>query len=366
LPAESISPTRIASSSASAPAFRPIPFFLTILILAGTLTAGYYFIVQSIIPPPGIIALFSSATPPGDKIAHVPSPVQAIATVPTQVESPPGHSLKPMHPSPIRAGTPFIVEIGEGLKMNLVYIPAGSFLMGSPQGERDRNSNEEPVTHVTFTEGFWMGETEVTQKQFKAVMRGNNPSFINHDMNLPVDSVHFSDAVEFCNRMTNRLLRETFALGDGRQMGLVFQLPTEAQWEYACRAGTSTEFYYGKTIRTFQVNYNGKNVNRNYIKGEYRGITTPVKTFKPNGWGLYDMHGNVWEWCADWYADHLPGGFVIDPKGPTSGTFRVLRGGSWHDGPWSCRSASRKGHLNDDEIVFFGFRCVAVAVPPAQ
>lgn len=165
--------------------------------------------------------------------------------------------------------------------MNLVHIPAGSYSMGSPLNEQGRNRDEGPMTHITFTQGFWMGQTEVTQKQFHDVM-GYNPSVFTGDMKLPVDNVPFAAAVEFCNRMTNRFLRESFVMENGRRISLVFRLPTEAQWEYACRAGTRTPFSGGNTIPPTLANYNGNYSYQRGPKGIYRGKTTLVKAFPPN------------------------------------------------------------------------------------
>jgi formylglycine-generating enzyme required for sulfatase activity len=186
-----------------------------------------------------------------------------------------------------------------------------------------------------------MAETEVTQAQWRAVM-GTDPSSFKGD-NLPVEQVSWDDAVEFCRKLSS-------------SSGLTVSLPTEAQWEYACRAGTTTPFHFGSTITPDQVNYDGEYPYGNAAEGVYREKTTQVGSFPANAWGLRDTHGNVWEWCADWYASSLPGG--TDPTGPSSGSHRVVRGGSWYSHAQHCRAAFR---LNGDPTAgryTFGFRPV--------
>ncbi|MBQ6615768.1 MAG: SEL1-like repeat protein [Thermoguttaceae bacterium] len=226
-----------------------------------------------------------------------------------------------------------LVKIINGVEFVFRWCPAGTFIMGSPESEKGRDRNE-TQHQVTLSKGFWMMETEVTQKQWKAVM-GNNPSKFNGD-NLPVECVSWNDCQEFC-----------------RKTGL--QLPTEAQWEYACRAGT-TGSYAG-------------NVNNMAWFWDYSDHEThPVGTKKPNAWGLYDMHGNVSEWCQDRYAKFDPSGIVTDPGSvtdsiePKSGSFlRVNRGGSWGDDAWDCRSAQRNRNTPDASGSDLGFRLVSMS-----
>ena len=196
------------------------------------------------------------------------------------------------------AGEMKVITLPGGVQMEMVWCPAGKFMMGSNNGEED----ERPVHDVTLTKGFWMAKTEVTQAQWKSVM-GNNPSRFQGD-DLPVECVSWEDCQEFC-----------------RKTGL--QLPTEAQWEYACRAGSSRP-----------------HAGTGWFSGNSEGKTHPVGQKQPNAWGLYDMHGNVSEWCADWYGDY-PGGAVTEPTGAGSGVNRVLRGGSCRDNASNCRSANR-------------------------
>ncbi|MDR1534954.1 MAG: SUMF1/EgtB/PvdO family nonheme iron enzyme [Planctomycetota bacterium] len=228
---------------------------------------------------------------------------------------------------------------GESLK--LAPIPAGTFSMGSPGSESGRRDDE--VQHeAVISRPFHMGVHEVTQAQWRAVM-GTNPGRFEGDR-LPVEQVSWEDATAFCRRVSELT---------GRRV----RLPTEAEWEYACRAGTGTAFNTGETIGPHQANYNGDHVYGEGAKGAYRQETAEVGSFPGNAWGLHDMHGNVWEWCSDWYGGY-PAGSASDPKGPESGAYRVLRGGGWHSFPWSCRSASRymidPGYRNHG----FGFRVV--------
>jgi sulfatase modifying factor 1 len=219
------------------------------------------------------------------------------------------------------------------LGMRFAWIPSGAFFMGSPNEEEERGDGE--TQHkVTLSRGFFMGVHTVTQKQWRAVI-GNNPSRFKGERNLPVDSVSWNDCQKFIKK-----LRKT----DQK----AYRLPSEAEWEYACRAGTTTPFHYGKTISTDQANFNGGD----YIygprkKGKYRKKTTPVGSFPANSFGCYDMGGNVFEWCQDWYGAY-PQKDVIDPQGPDKGDYRVLRGGSWGSIPRFCRSAFR--HRNQPGI----------------
>ena len=217
-------------------------------------------------------------------------------------------------------------DFTNGIGMKFVWIKPGTFLMGSPKEEAERRYIE--VQHrVTLTKGFYMGIHLVTQEQWKEVM-GNNPSRWKGEKNLPVDSVSWHDCQEFIKKLREK---------DKKQ----YRLPSEAEWEFACRAGTTTPFHFGETISTEQANYNGNQTYGNGKKGVYREKTTPVGSFPANAWGLYDMHGNLREWCQDWEGDY-PQKDVVDPKGPEEkGLFRVLRGGSWCDVPKYCRSASR-------------------------
>ena len=224
--------------------------------------------------------------------------------------------------------------------MKFVWIAPGNFMMGSQKEEKERQANE--TQHkVTLSKGFYMGVYTVTQEEWLAMM-GNNPSYFKGDKNLPVDSVSWNDCQTFI-----KTLREK----DKK----LYRLPTEAEWEFACRAGTKTPFYIGETISTDQANYNGNFTYGTGKKGIYREKTTPVGSFPANAWGLYDMHGNVFEWCQDWYSVY-PEKDIVDPQGPGKGEFRVLRGGSWYVNPVNCRSAYRGGDVPGYRNDFFGLR----------
>jgi formylglycine-generating enzyme required for sulfatase activity len=213
----------------------------------------------------------------------------------------------------------------EGVKLELAWIPPGEFMMGSPASEAQRDAGE-TQHQVTLTKGFWMGKYEVTQRQYRQIMEENPSNFQGDD--LPVESVDWKKAREFCQKA-------------GRKAGVEMRLPTEAEWEYACRAGTRTVFHYGDSLDASLANFNGKYPYGDGKKGENRQKTTPVGSFKPNAWGLFDMHGNVWEWCKDWYGSYASGP-ETDPSGPAAGSGRVLRGGSWINFANNCRSARRE------------------------
>ncbi|MFO0926527.1 MAG: SUMF1/EgtB/PvdO family nonheme iron enzyme [Gemmataceae bacterium] len=242
-----------------------------------------------------------------------------------------------------KAGDLIRVSLGDGVEMTFAWCPPGTFQMGSPEEEEQRD-DDETQHRVTLTQGYWLGIHEVTQAQWKAVM-GNNPSNFKGD-NLPVENVRWDDCQVFCRKL-------------GEKTGKRFRLPTEAEWEYACRAGTTTPFHFGETISTEQANYDGNGTYGRRQTGTYREKTTLVGSFAANAWGLYDMHGNVWEWCQDWHGDY-PSGDIKDPQGESSGTTRVLRGGSWASYPWDCRAATRRRLDPGFRDVYYGCRVVLV------
>jgi formylglycine-generating enzyme required for sulfatase activity len=209
--------------------------------------------------------------------------------------------------------------------MKFVWIKRGSFMMGSPKEEEGRWARE--TQHkVTLTKGFYMGVYAVTQEEWQAVM-GNNPSYFRGEKNLPVNDVSWNDCQEFIKKSREKDKKP-------------YRLPTEAEWEYACRAGTKTPFHFGETISTEQANYNGDFIYGNGVKGIFRKKITPVGSFPANAWGLHDMHGNVVQWCQDWFWEY-PENDVVDPTGPEKGQKRVLRGGASGASPDHCRSAVR-------------------------
>jgi len=229
------------------------------------------------------------------------------------------------------------------LGMKFTWIPPGSFMMGSPKEEKERLPDESQHK-VTLTKGFYMGVYTVTQEQWQAVM-GNNPSHFKGEKNLPVEQVSWNDCQEFIKKLREKDKDKK-----------AYRLPTEAEWEYSCRAGTTTPFHFGETISTDQANYYGEAVYGNGKVGVYRKKTTPVGTFPANAWGLHDMHGNLWQWCQDWYAAEYPKNDVTDPQGPEKGTLRVLRGGSWYSYPEYCRSAFRFRYVPGGRSGIYGCR----------
>ena len=232
----------------------------------------------------------------------------------------------------IRAGEAMTVTLPGGATMQMVWCPPGSFTMGD---DNSGQNEEKPAHRVTLTSGFWMAETEVTQKQWTSVM-GNNPSFCKNGADHPVEMVAWEEAAEFCGRCT--------------RAGVALQLPTEAQWEYACRAGTTGA--YGGTGRLPDMGWYGERVTLG---------SHPVKGKRPNAWGLYDMHGNVWEWCSDWGTGRYSStGSETDPRGPDNGAVHMQRGGGWCDDAEKCRSASRRGMVPNSRYVETGFRPVMV------
>jgi formylglycine-generating enzyme required for sulfatase activity len=232
----------------------------------------------------------------------------------------------------------------------LRWIEPGMFPMGSPDDEPERSDGEGPRHAVTITKGFWLADTACTQALWRAVM-GDNPSWFKGD-ERPVEQVSWNDVEGFLRRL------------EGLLPGALADLPTEAEWEYACRAGTTTPFSFGATITTDQVNYDGNFPYAGGAKGAYRKETVPVKSLPPNPWGLYAMHGNVWEWCADGVRtyDDAP---QVDPRGPEGEEApRVRRGGSWGDYARWVRSAVRFAAPPGDASVYLGFRLCLRSIEP--
>jgi formylglycine-generating enzyme required for sulfatase activity len=242
-----------------------------------------------------------------------------------------------------------LLDVANALPLHMVLIPGDTFRMGSPDDEPEREADEGPQ-HEVAVPTFLMGRYPITQAQYEAVMATNPATQYDTDRfvapNQPVVGVSWDNAVEFCDRLAQQTSRP-------------YRLPSEAEWEYACRAGTATPFYFGKTLTTEVANYAGSYTYADGPKGENRNGTTPVDHFGiANAFGLSDMHGNVWEWCQDPWHDSYQGA-------PTDGsawieggesTSRVLRGGSWNNGPRSCRSASRDYNDPDNRDFLNGFR----------
>ncbi len=241
-----------------------------------------------------------------------------------------------------------------GRPVGFVWIKPGTFLMGSPKMEQERGKNEGPQTLVTIAKGFWMGRHEVTQAEFQLVMGGDRSQFKGES--LPMESVSWFNATNYCRRLS---LREKAA--GHLPPGYWFRLPTEAEWEYACRAGKISAYAFGSSLSSTKANFNGNHPYGGALKGPNVDATTPVGSYPPNAWGLYDMHGNVWEWCLDWYGPY-PGGEVTDPKGPATGFKRVVRGGNWFLMGRYCRSADRMYDFPGSKDASLGFRVVLAQV----
>ena len=259
----------------------------------------------------------------------------------------------------------YVEDLGNGVPLNMVLIPKGHFTMGSPAGELEHTDDEGTQHEVYFPEDFFMGMYPVTQSQWKAVaclppvdpkikLDPDCSRFTGDD--LPVERVNWYEAKEFCDRLSVLTKRN-------------YDLPTEAEWEYACRAGTTTAFYFGETITPDIANYDGNTTYGNGPKGEYREQTTPVGSLKSaNSWGLHDMHGNVWEWCLDhWHDSYVDKPEELKQDGNAAwlssdeSKNRLLRGGSWGLNAKDCRSAVRLLITPDNRYVSVGFRVVCRA-----
>ena len=257
-----------------------------------------------------------------------------------------------------------VLPVGE-----MAYIPPGTFMMGSPLSEAERRSDE-TEHQVTLTRGFWMGKYEVTQGEYLDVL-GSNPSYfrngrapfspgnggaVTNELRHPVESVSWFDATNYCGKLTAR------EVGAGRiPAGWGYRLPTEAEWEYACRGGTTAAFHYGVALREGMANFNiryeyDSTVGTITTSKKPLGRTSDVGSYASNAYGLYDMHGNVWEWCQDWYGPYP--GIATDPVGPNIGSYHVFRGGSWGYGGRYCRSAFRYDYYPDGGSIIIGFRVV--------
>ncbi len=277
-----------------------------------------------------------------------------------------------------------------GVPEGMVLIPAGTFLMGSPESEADR-WDDETQHQVTISKGFWMNQYEVTVGEFrrfvnetgyqteaetsnggyvtiedeweeKADANWKNPYFSQGD-DHPVVLVSWNDALAYCNWLSKEEgLIPAYRINGNEvtwnREANGYRLPTEAEWEYACRAGTTTPFSTGNNITTNQANYNGNYPYNGNVKGEYRWQTTAAGSFAANLWGLYDMHGNVWEWCWDWFEEEYSSENQTDPEGVTSGTRRVIRGGGWFNIGDDMRSASRNSDTPVIRGSHLGFRLV--------
>jgi formylglycine-generating enzyme required for sulfatase activity len=243
-----------------------------------------------------------------------------------------------------------------------VLIKGGTFVMGSPGTEISRQKEESQ--HRVTVNDFYMGKYEVTQQEYREIMNAE-PGDFRGDA-LPVENVTWFEAIRYCNERSKKegLMPAYVMTGSGDALTVRwdksangYRLPTEAEWEYAGRAGTTTPFNTGNNITPGQANYYGTYPYNNAPSGEYRQRTMPVGSFAPNAWGLHDIHGNVWEWCWDGYGEY-PAGEQDNPTGPEKGSFRVNRGGGWNDFGRHLRSAYRAAHSPGNRTFNLGFRVV--------
>ncbi|MDF5732129.1 MAG: formylglycine-generating enzyme family protein [Rhizonema sp. PD38] len=253
----------------------------------------------------------------------------------------------------------FIENLENGVQLEMVAISGGSFMMGSLEDELERRESEGPQ-HIVTVKPFFLGKCPVTQAQWQVVTslpkinRELNPNLSRFKgANLPIEQVSWYDTTEFCDRLS-------------RHTGKLYRLPSEAEWEYACRAGTTTPFHFGETITSELANYNAENTYGAGIKGASREKTTPVGSFPANAFGLYDMHGNVWEWCSDHWHDNYQGaptdGSAWTDENENDNHFWLLRGGSWYNYPGNCRSACRLRYDPGLDDLSIGFRVVCGGV----
>jgi formylglycine-generating enzyme required for sulfatase activity len=236
----------------------------------------------------------------------------------------------------------FIEDLGKDVLLELLVIPSGTFQMGS---SRNNGSPDEQPQHFVTIKSFMMGKHLITQAQWKAVMEKLPPCRFKGD-DLPVERASWENAAKFCQRLSKRTGRE-------------YRLPAETQWEYACRAGTGTPFNFGETLTVEVANFNGEHIFGEEPRGFYRHVTNEAGTFPANAFGLYDMHGNLWEWCEDnWLDDYSSSPRDHSSYQNVKSLYRVVRGGSWHEPPRLCRSASRLRVLQSEADEFMGFRVV--------
>ena len=293
-----------------------------------------------------------TAQPPAGPAGQTPS-AAAVAAASTDRPAASGPAGQPVA-GPARDRPEIALDLGDGVLLWCSYIPAGQFVMGSPEDEPGRTPFEGPQRVVTVERGFYLAKHETTQEQFLAVT-GRNPSHFHSPPRggpqHPVEQVTWFDAQEFARRLSQRT---------GRKV----RLPTEAEWEYACRAGSTTHYHFGQTISSHLANFDGDMQTYDGMRpsgtpgpGPFRRGTTPVGSFPPNQWGLHDMHANVWEWVEDAFLPDYPAGPTTaraiggGPDAP-----RVVRGGGWFDYGWVCRSAVRLSHSPQHRSYNVGFR----------
>ena len=246
-----------------------------------------------------------------------------------------------------RTGTVKALALPGNQRIEMIYCEPGEFVMGSPYEEEGRDADENQHK-VTLTKGFWLSKSEVTQAQWQAVM-GKNPSNFRSDPSLPVDSVSWNDCMDFMRKLNK-------ATDCGAR------LPTEAEWEYACRAGTKTAYFWGNSLNGRRANCNGDFPCATRERGPYLRCPTHAGRYPPNPWGFFDMHGNMYEWCQDKCGDY-PSHDVTDPMFDSFGKCRVMRGGCWYFGARFCRSANRIKNIPSYADAFTGLRLCCDKIP---
>ena len=264
-----------------------------------------------------------------------------------------GPPTAPVPTAPPQAGQEWSIGLVGNITMDLVWIAPGNFTMGSPASEPSRYADEGPQMQVTLTNDFWLGKYPVTQRQWQAVMGKNPSNFTAAGLDAPVETVSWEESMAFCKKLTDA------DHATGRlPANYRYTLPTEAQWEYACRAGTTTATAFGDKLSSRQANFKGQPYN-GAEPGPSLGRAAKVGSYPPNAWGIHDMHGNTFEWCRDWYHPKLLGG--VDPDlYRAKATSRVRRGGCWADEGWPCRSAFHLRFEPERRYDHIGFRVVAV------
>jgi uncharacterized protein (TIGR02996 family) len=288
-----------------------------------------------------------------------------LSRLPPPARGDPAHAERRVRDLLAAGVMPCVPVLENSIGMRFALIPPGSFLMGSPEDEEGRQSDEGPQHEVQISRPFYLGVFPVTQEQYQKVMR-RKPSYFRPSGgkgkvkgldtgNFPVEHVSWEDAAAFCRRLSE--------LAEEKREKRRYALPSEAQWEYGCRGGASSSvpFHFGASLSSTQANFNGNDPCGGAARGPYEARPSPVGSYPPNAFGLFDMHGNVWEWCQDWFdANYYAHSPSKDPPGPRTGQYRLLRGGSWGDDACYCRSASRgrlePGCRNGN----FGFRVVSL------
>jgi formylglycine-generating enzyme required for sulfatase activity len=250
--------------------------------------------------------------------------------------------------------------VTNSIGMKLVAISPGEFQMGSPESAEDARDDEKPQHLVRITKPFQVGMYEVTQREYELV-QGTNPSSFSPSgdghkkvsdlgtSEFPVEQVSWLDAVEFCNKLSER--------PEEKAVGRKYRLLTEAEWQYCCRAGTTSLFHYGDSLSSHQANINGRFPYGGAKRGPYLGRTTKVGSYPPNAFGLYDMHGNVAELCSDWFGrEYYQQSPTDDPRGPEKGSDHLVMGGGWNSDAFRCRAAHRRSNAGSGVAKYFGFR----------